>query len=118
MAPETKTKESKEHKPLEKMTVKELKALAMEIPRSTSVHDMKKDELIAFINESRGIKEKSGIKVKDSEKLKTKQAMKAKIQRLKEERMDAQEKKDHKRVDFLRRQLSHLKKLTRKVTPL
>jgi len=42
MAEETKKKErKKEEKALEKMTVKELKAIAMEIPRAVAVHDMK-----------------------------------------------------------------------------
>jgi hypothetical protein len=48
-------KEKKEVKALEKMTVKELRAIATDIPRSIAVHDMKKDELIAFIKEARGV---------------------------------------------------------------
>ena len=51
-----------EEKSLEKMTVKELKAIAMEIPRSVAVHDMKKAELIEFIKEARGISEKAPVK--------------------------------------------------------
>jgi hypothetical protein len=115
MATEVKKKDHKEAKPLEKMTVKELKAIAMEIPRTTSVHDMKKEELIVFIKQTRGTKgEEPAKKVKDSEKLKTKQDMKAKIKLFKEERITAQEKKDRKKVKFLRRRISRLKKQTRR----
>ena len=47
MAEETKKKEPHEEKPLEKMTVKELREIALAIPHSTAVHDMKKDEIVA-----------------------------------------------------------------------
>jgi hypothetical protein len=116
MAEEVKKKEHSEEKPLEKMTVKELKAMALQFPRTTSVYDMKKEELIAFIKEAKGIKdEEPEKKVKDSDKIKTKQDMKAKIKYYKEEKATAQEKKERKRVAFLRRRISRLKKQTRRV---
>jgi len=39
------------------LTVKELRELASEIPHEKAVHEMKKEELIAFIKEARGIKD-------------------------------------------------------------
>lgn len=116
MTEEIKKKEHSEEKPLEKMTVKELKVIALEFPRTTSVHDMKKEELIAFIKEAKGLEdEEKGKKAKDSEKIKTKLDMKAKIRHFKEEKVEAQEKKDRKRVAFLRRRINRLKKQTRRV---
>jgi acetylornithine deacetylase/succinyl-diaminopimelate desuccinylase-like protein len=65
MVEETKKKEhKKEEKSLEKMTIKELRAIALEIPRAVAVHDMKKAELIACIKEARGIKDDVAIKIK------------------------------------------------------
>jgi hypothetical protein len=118
MAEEVKKKEHSEEKSLEKMTVKDLRVIALEFPRSASVYTMKKEELIAFIKEAKGIKDEDSKKkkVKDIERIKlTKQEVKAKIKLLKEERIASQEKKDKKREVFLRRKISHLKKQTRRM---
>ncbi len=118
MAEETKKKEhKKEEKSLEKMTVKELRAIALEIPRAVAVHDMKKAELIACIKEARGIKDEGPAKIKKKvvAKIKlSKSEIKGKIKKLKEERKAAQASKDKKQIDVLRRRISHLKKLTRR----
>jgi hypothetical protein len=120
MAEETKKKvRKKEEKSLEKMTVKELKEIAIEIPRAIAVHDMKKGELIAFIKEARGIKEEAPVKVEKKviEKIKlTKSEIKGKIKQLKEEKKTAQEAFNRKRIDFLRCRISRLKKQTRRMT--
>jgi hypothetical protein len=120
MAEETKKKvRKKEEKSLEKMTVKELKEIAIEIPRAIAVHDMKKGELIAFIKEARGIKEEAPVKVEKKviEKIKlSKSEIKGKIKQLKEEKKAAQEAYNKKRLDFLRRRISRLKKQTRRMT--
>jgi len=113
-----KKNEHGEEKPLEKMTVKELRVIAMEIPHTTSVHDMKKEELIAFIKNARQMKEEKPakkVKVKDSAKLKSKQDIKAKIRLLKGEKIAAQAKKNKKMVNFLRCRINRLKKQTRRV---
>lgn len=118
MAEETKKKEHKEERSLEKMTVKELKAIAMEIPRSVAVHDMKKAELIDFIKEARGITEKAPVKVVKTVEAKiklTKSEIKSIIKKLKEEKREAQTAQDRKKTDFLRRRISHLKKQTRRL---
>jgi hypothetical protein len=118
MVEEKKQKEhKKEEKSLEKMTVKELRAVAMEIPRAVAVHDMKKPELIAFIKEARGIKdeEPDRIKKKVADKIKlSKSEIKGKIKQLKEEKRAAQALRNRKKINFLRRRISHLKKLTRR----
>lgn len=118
MVEETKKKEhKKEEKSLGKMTVKELRAVAMEIPRAVAVHDMKKEELIAFIKEARGIKDEEPVKIKKKvvAKIKlSKTELKGKIKQLKEEKSAAQASKNRKMIDILRRRISHLKKLTRR----
>jgi len=113
----TKKKEGKEEKSLEKMTVKELRAIAMEMPRSIAVHDMKKDELIAFIKEVRGVRDQEPVRAEKKivKKIKlTKSEMKGKIKKLKEEKKEAQATNKKKKSDFLRRRISHLKKQTRR----
>jgi len=52
----------KEHKPhddqhLDKLTVKELREMAEEFPHEKAIHDMKKEELVAFIKQAKGIKD-------------------------------------------------------------
>jgi hypothetical protein len=117
MAAEIKKKDQSEVKSLEKMTVKELRALALEIPRSVAVTDMKKDELIALLKQSRG-EEDEGAKKKEKKEtvkaVRTKEELKATIRLLKQRRIDAQEKHDKKSADRLRRRISRLKKRTRK----
>jgi len=56
----------KEHdeKHLDKLTVKELREIAAEIPHEKAIHDMKKEELVAFIKEAKGIKDESPIRKK------------------------------------------------------
>jgi len=61
MTEETKKKEHDE-KHLEKLTIKELREIAMEIPHAEAIHDMKKEEIIAFIKEARGIKDETPIR--------------------------------------------------------
>jgi hypothetical protein len=116
MEEEVKIMDEHEEKPLDKMTVKELKVIAMDLPRTRSVHDMKKDELIAFIKEAKGIKkEPSATKGKDSAKLKSKQDMKAKIKDYKDQKTSALDQKDKKMANLLSRRISRLKKQTRKI---
>lgn len=115
----TEEKKKKEHhgdKPLEKMTVKELREIAMEIPHEQAVHDMKKEDLIAFIKEARGIHDEHPAgKQKKSVKLKlNKTELKARIREFKGLKLQAIEEKDNKKVRSLRRLISRLKKKSRK----
>ena len=97
-------------KPLEKMTVKELRELAKDIPGITGVHAMKKDELIVEIKKAKGIKDEP-IKKADASIADLKQKIKA----LKAQRRDALEAKDKKKATIFKRRISRLKKKTRRV---
>ncbi|MDT8274319.1 MAG: transcription termination factor Rho [Desulfomonilia bacterium] len=121
MTEETKKKFQKEEKPLDKMTVKELKEIAMAIPHDhteIAVSDMKKDQLLSFIKEVRGIlDEKPEKKVKKTaEKVPlSKGEIKAKIKDLQKEKQAVRNQNDEKLVHVLRRRISRLKKMTRKI---
>lgn len=113
----------KEEKPLEKMTVPELKELAMTFPHDhleKAVHDLHKDELLAFIKQAQGIHD-PGVPTKKKThtqaKAKTppsKSELKAAIDTLKGARLSAREARDHTLAARLRRRISRLKKQTRK----
>ena len=99
-----------DEKPLEKMTSPELKEVAKKIPGVTGVTAMKKDELIALIKEYRGIVDEEPKKV-ESSKI---SELKKKIVDLKAAKAAAQEEKNKKEIDILRRRINRLKKMTRK----
>ena len=116
MAEEHKNHPAKENKPLEKMTVKDLKEIALTIPHEhteVAVSDMKKDELVAFIKKARGITgDLPAKKQKAQPKTElTKQEIKKRISELREEKKTVQDKS---RADILRRRINRLKKLSRK----
>ncbi len=107
-------------KPLEKMTVKALREIAKEIPEITGVHGMKKEELIAAINEVKGVKEET---VKADKRLKAKPVkkvdatrgeLKRQIRALKAHRQAALEAQDKKMATVYKRRISRLKKKSRK----
>ena len=116
MTEETQKKEPHAEKPLDRMTVKELREIALKIPHAQAVHDMKKEEIIAFIREARGIRDEAPArKKKKVVKLKmTQPALKARIRELKGVKMKAGEEKDGKTVRDLRHRISRLKKKSRK----
>lgn len=119
MSEETHKKLHKEHdeKHLEKLTIKELRDIAAEIPHEKAVHDMKKEELVAFIREARGIKDETPVrKKKHIGKIKmTKPELKAKIRELKALRLQALDSKESKKVSWLRHQINQLKKKSRRL---
>ena len=94
---------------MEKMTVKELRELAKDIPGITGVHAMKKEELLAGIKEARGIKDEPVKHATSSTR-----ELKQKIKALKAERQAALEAKDKKKATIFRRRISRLKKKTRR----
>ncbi|MDM8517141.1 transcription termination factor Rho, partial [Desulfobacterales bacterium HSG16] len=102
-----KKKEAKE-KPLEKMTAKELRDLAMEIPEITGVHGMNKVELVKEIKKSRGIVDNAGSKKGSSVR-----DIKKKIRKVKALREKALKNDDKKMAVIYRRRISRLKKKTR-----
>jgi len=106
-------------KPLEKMTAKELREIAKDIPGISGVHAMKKDELLAVIKEDRGIKDErpvKKIKKKADKVMLSMKDLKKKIALLREEKELARKAKDRKRLDILRRRMNRMKKLTRRVS--
>ena len=96
-------------KPLEKMTVKDLREMAKDMPGISGVHGMKKDELIVAIKKVKGIKEEP-VKKADASVAE----IKTKIKSLKAQRQAALEAKDKKMATIYRRQISRLKKKTRR----
>jgi hypothetical protein len=98
----------KKDKPLDKMTAKELREMALTLEGIAGAHVMNKNELIDAIKEAKGIvedkKNKPGVDVR---------ALKVKIQELKSKKVQAKEAGNAKLVDSLRRRISNLKKKTR-----
>lgn len=108
MGEKKKKKEAKE-KPLEKMTVKELKEIAIDMPEITGAHGMGKSELIVAIKEVRGLADDSPKKKAGSVR-ELKQKIKE-LKALKEAALAAEEKE---KADIYRRRISRLKKKTRR----
>jgi 3-deoxy-D-manno-octulosonic-acid transferase len=105
----TKKKKEAKEKPLDKMTSKELRELALKIPEITGVHGMNKSELVSAIKEARGIVEdktkKADTAVRD---------LKKKIVKLKDYKEKNGESMDKKQTQIVRRRINRLKKRTRK----
>ncbi|MBW1925264.1 MAG: transcription termination factor Rho [Deltaproteobacteria bacterium] len=112
------TEEKVPEKPLDKMTAKELREVAMEIPGVQGVHAMKKDELLAIIKEYRGIKDEEPARRKTRKTRRPTRSvkeLKEMIARLKAEKAEARQARDGKKVEILRRRINRMKKQTRKV---
>jgi hypothetical protein len=116
MSEETHKKEHDE-KHLEKLTIKELREIAADIPHEKAIHEMKKEELVVFIKEARGIKDEAPVKKKKHiGRIKmTKTELKAKIRKLKALRLEALESKENEKSSRLRHQISQLKKISRRI---
>lgn len=104
-----KGKESTE-KPLDKMTVKELREIALTIPDLTGVHGMNKQDLLSAIKAHRGVVEKKAQKGNRSVR-----EIKKQIRALKAKKVAVAQEKNRKQAEILRRKLSRLKKKTRRV---
>ena len=104
-----KAKKEKKEKPLDRMTAKELREVALKIPEITGVHGMNKAELLAAVKKARGIvdekRKKSDVSTRE---------IKKKIRQLKAEKAQADESKDKAKTKILRRRISRLKKKTRR----
>jgi len=97
-----------EEKPLEKMTVKELRQIALQMSEITGVHGKNKAELVSAIKEVKGIVDEP-IKKADA----TVHEIKKKIRVLKNERQTALEAQDKRMAKIYKRRISRLKKKTR-----
>jgi ABC-type hemin transport system substrate-binding protein len=104
-----KEKAEKKDKPLEKMTAKELRELAMTIPDIVGAHGMNKEEVLSAIKQARGIKE-APVKKGD----RSIRQLKEKIKELRGKKVEVREKNDKKSINRLRVRISRLKKKTRK----
>jgi hypothetical protein len=119
----TEKKHQKAEKSVEKMTIKELREIALEIPHEhteVAVRDMNKEQLVAFIKQARGIKDEEPVHHEKKKKSKikvvlTKQVIKANIRKLKEEKAAASGQNDRKSASILRCRISRLKKLSRRI---
>jgi hypothetical protein len=108
-----------DEKPLDKMTVPELKEIARTIPGVTGATSMKKVELLKIVKEYRGIEDEEPVKQKKKSvrgKEITVKDLKKKVVKLQVEKKEAREVQDRKKVDILRRRINRLKKQTRKVS--
>jgi protein-arginine kinase activator protein McsA len=116
MSEETQKKHHDE-KHLDKLTVKELREIATQFPHEKAILEMKKEELVVFIKQAKGIKdEPHARKHKPKSKIKlTKLELKAKIRALKVLRGEALESSETEKAVLLRHQISRLKKISRRV---
>jgi len=110
----------KKEKPLEKLTAKELREMALGIEGIHGVHGMKKEELIAAIRAAKGIPEPEGKKekkvfVKKEKVILTAAELKKKAQGLRLKREEALQQQNWKLAKILRKQIRRTKKMTRRV---
>jgi cell division protein FtsX len=108
----------KKEKPLEKMTAKELREMALGLPGIQGVHAMKKEELITAIRAAKGItepehKEKHIVSKKEKVVLTVAQ-LKQKVRELRAKREELLQGENLKMAEILRRRISRLKKKTRR----
>jgi hypothetical protein len=96
-------------KPLDKMTAKELRDMALGIGGITGVHAMNKNELVAAIREAKGIEEEPGKGAKMDMR-----ALKEKIRVFRGKRFEAMDAGNRKLADSFKRRISNLKKKTRR----
>jgi len=98
-------------KPLEKMTAKELRELAIEkIPQITGASGMDKDQLVSAIKDVLGLTEEDQATVYKDEIL----SLKRRIKELRAQKDQAQE-MSQKEKDKLRKQIKQLKRRTRRL---
>jgi len=97
-------------KPLDKMTVKELREVALELPQITGVHGMNKADLLLAVKKAKGIEDTPVKKVS-----KTVGEVKRQIRNFKKMRAAALKEKNAKMATIYKRRISRLKKKSRRV---
>jgi len=108
--------EEKQEKDLDRMTVKELRAVAADTADLVGIHAMKKAELLAAIKEAQGIEKEKAPKEKIVKGAITVKQLKTKIIELKSKRDEARAAKDKRMVEIYRKKINRLKKGTRKIS--
>jgi len=107
----------KKEKPLEKMTAKELREMALGLPGIHGVHAMKKEELLVAIRKAKGIPEpekEKKVGVKKEKVVLTVAQLKQKMKELKAKREEILQQKNIKMANILRKRVIRLKKMTRR----
>lgn len=109
----------KKEKPLEKLTAKELREMALGLPGIHGVHAMKKEELIAAIRTAKGItepepKKEKRIVAKKEKVVLTASQLKQKVKELRVKREEILQQKKWRMAEILRKRISRLKKMTRR----
>jgi Pyruvate/2-oxoacid:ferredoxin oxidoreductase gamma subunit len=107
-------KKTTEHE-LEKMTVKELRAIAGEETEAVGIHAMKKEELLSEIKKARGVTEEDTPKQKKKQKEITVKDLKEKIAEFKTKKEELRRSQNMRMVGVLRRRINRAKKRTRKL---
>ncbi len=120
MSDATQEKGTPPEKALEKMTAKELRVVAAEIPEITGAHGMKKDELLTAIKQAKGLEENAPAKKKtvstSTSGPMTAKEMKAIIVQLRKDQETLRQGGDRKQLNTLRRRIKRLKKRSRRPT--
>ncbi len=98
---------TQKEKPLEKMTAKELREVAKDIPEIQGAHAMNKEELLAAIKKARGIEDERKPRVSMRE-------VKAMIREMRQKAQEAKEAKDMRLYQIYRKKAIRLKKQTRR----
>ena len=106
-----KEKTEKKEKPLDRMTAKELREMALGIEGIVGGHAMNKSELVAAIKEAKGIEAE-----KKRDKSGDVRSIKKKIKELRSQKETMKEAGEKDKVQMLRRKISRLKKKTRRAT--
>ena len=106
-----KEKKEKKEKPLDRMTAKELREMALGMEGIVGVHAMNKSELVAAIKEAKGIEAE-----KKRDKSGDVRSIKKKIKELRSQKETMREAGEKDKVQLLRRRISRLKKKTRRAT--
>jgi hypothetical protein len=104
-----KERKEKKEKPLDRMTAKELREMALQIQGIVGVHAMNKTELVAAIKEAKGI-----VDEKKRQTTTDVRAIKQKIRDLRGQKKTLKEAGEKRKVITLRRRISRLKKKTRR----
>jgi hypothetical protein len=109
----------KKEKPLEKMTAKELREMALGLPGVHGVHAMKKEELIAAIRTAKGItepepKKEKLIVTKKEKVILTVGQLKQKMKEMRKKKEEFLQQKNWKMAEIFRKRISRLKKQTRR----
>jgi len=109
----------KKEKPLEKMTAKELREMAMGLPGVHGVHAMKKEELIDAIRKAKGlpeeeVKKEKHIVAKKEKVVLTVPQLKQKERELRAKRDEILQQRNFKMAEILRKRIGRLKKMTRR----